>query len=108
MWRTARTISYCNSKCDFKKVTVKGELEMNKLKNWFSKQKLGVRALLVTLLMFLGIIAFMIPPVIGAVIAGNPGAFFGSLISAIISVFLVNYYCLKGDDEINEYKKKLH
>lgn len=79
---------------------------MNKLKKWFSKQKLGVRALLVTLLQFLGIIAFMIPPVIGAVIAGNPGGFFGILISGVISLFLINYYCLKNDDDIDDFKKK--
>lgn len=105
MWSTTCAVSYCNSKCDFKEITVKRELEMNKLKNWFSKQKLGVRALLVTLLMFLGMIAIMIPAVIGSAIAGNLGGFIGSIISTAITLFSINYYCLK-DDEINEFKNK--
>ena len=79
---------------------------MNKLKNWFSKQKLGVRALLVTLIMFLGMIVIMIPAVIGVVIADKPGFVIGSIISVTIVIFSINYYNLKGDDEINEYKKK--
>lgn len=95
MWSFTRTVSYCNSRCDFKEITVKGELEMNKLKNWFSKQKLGVRALLLTLLMVLGVIAIIIPPAIGNAIAGEPGGLIGSIISTVIIGFLFNYYCLK-------------